>query len=351
MKQIAMKPICYSLYNHDMSLSDLSYNNTVIVEGKQIADIIAVNFADRIMIYPDFINPVESHDYFIGRWEAYKLRKSYDWYRDFKALQAEYSPIENVSEIREENRKTNTSGTIATTGSDKITDKQSGSDTLSLKSDGQDKVTDSISGKDTVAEQTSGNDSTEIKEGGSDTLKVVGDTDTQNRGTVSVTTEYGNTDTQTKQNAFSNLDNVATGEIVSDRHTGTDTQSTEDNSGSKVETNQDNTTTYGKTEDTTKTYDKKNDITTEYGKTDTVTTDYGKSEDTTTTYGKKTEAITEYGKTDKTDTETTDEYSVNRHGNIGVTTNQHMINEEIELRYYNLQYAIAIDFMNTISIY
>lgn len=38
------------------------------------------------------------------------------------------------------------------------------------------------------------------------------------------------------------------------------------------------------------------------------------------------------------------------HGNIGVTTNQQMINEEIELRKINIYELIALDFENEITI-
>ena len=105
----------------------------------------------------------------------------------------------------------------------------------------------------------------------------------------------------------------------------------------------DDDTTYGKQEDTT------------YGRKDTTT--FGKSTGTThghqqdTTYGHNIDHVynnlkdQEGGK---------DILTVNRHGNIGVTTNQQMINEELELlRHFDIYGYIAdiIEDENMLIIY
>lgn len=69
----------------------------------------------------------------------------------------------------------------------------------------------------------------------------------------------------------------------------------------------------------------------------TVETDYGRTD--TTTYGRKDEIT--YGKQD-TETETGNTHrTLHAHGNIGTTTNAFMINEELELRKFDLYKTIA----------
>jgi hypothetical protein len=75
-------------------------------------------------------------------------------------------------------------------------------------------------------------------------------------------------------------------------------------------------------------------------------TTHGHGVDDDITYGRKTD--TTYGKqirrvNDETASKTgKDTLSVNRHGNIGVTTSQHLINEELELlRHFDIYSYIA----------
>lgn len=104
-------------------------------------------------------------------------------------------------------------------------------------------------------------------------------------------------------------------------------------------------TTYGKTVDDDITYGKSEDTT--YGKSEDTT--YGKSEDTT--YGHNltrvynNEKDTEGGK---------DVFTQHLHGNIGVTTNQDLINQELDLlRHFDVYKFIAEQFEsdNMIMIY
>lgn len=104
-------------------------------------------------------------------------------------------------------------------------------------------------------------------------------------------------------------------------------------------------TDYGKTVDDDITYGKQEDIT--YGKQEDVT--YGKQEDIT--YGKTITRTYEHDKTTYTgsDTETN-----SGHGNIGVTTNQQMIEQELALlRHFDIYGYIAeqFEYDNMLMIY
>lgn len=191
-------------------------------------------------------------------------------------IQAEYSPIENVYETS--NEKTKYGHINTKTGGYK--DSEAGTD--SVEYSGKDSV--NYSGKDTI--ELSGKDS--VEQSGTD------ERDISNSGTDTTTNTISAFNSSTYQ-----PDNKSTLEH-----------------GLSV----DDDVTYGKTEETT--YGKTEDTT--YGKTEETT--YGKSEDTT--YGHNVERVYNQQK----DTESgIDEIIKHRHGNIGVTTNQQMIREELEL--------------------
>lgn len=94
----------------------------------------------------------------------------------------------------------------------------------------------------------------------------------------------------------------------------------------------------------TTTFDQRSD--TETGTdTTTVTRDSGE----TTTHD--TQVTTNYGGTDTTTYNTTDKHVEHTHGNIGVTTNQEMINEELRLRLEsNLIDMIIDDYISSITL-
>lgn len=94
----------------------------------------------------------------------------------------------------------------------------------------------------------------------------------------------------------------------------------------------------------TTTFDQRSD--TETGTdTTTVTRDSGE----TTTHD--TQVTTDYDTTDTTTYNTTDKHTEHTHGNIGVTTNQAMINEEIRLRVEsNLMDMIIDDYISSITL-
>lgn len=222
--------------------------------------------------------------------------------------------------------------TVRTSGTD--TDTLSGSDTLSrtgtdstantgddvVKTSGNDGDTNDVSGESSTKKQFYGYNSTDPADAdltktnmkqGSKSTHVIDETQTTTHGLKSTetlnlndTTNYGKVDTLTKEESQS----TEYGKEVANDKDETDTTTY----GKKVSNDKDetDTTTYGKTD--TRTLDTLS--TTKYNNTDTETVNL-----THTTSG--TEDRT--GKADHT---------LHRHGNVGVTTNQYMINEEWELR-------------------
>ena len=255
-----------------------------------------------------------------------------------KIMLANYSPIENVYESdhwKEENSGTDklTHGETHTlSGKDELqhgeTHTLSGDDTFEHGEthtlSGEDTLTHgethTLSGKDTVKDTTTNEhqvsafnestyqaDSKDIRNNGPET--TYGKKDTASGDDV---TEYGKTDTA------SGTDTTTYGKT--DTASGTDT------------------TTYGKTDTASGT------DTTTYGKTDTA------SGTDTTTYGKKDTA----SGTDRTEHGHIIEYTRLRHGNIGVTTNNQLINQELEmLENFNIYDWIAAKFErdNMIQLY
>ena len=266
-------------------------------------------------------------------------------------IQAEYSPIENVDEYYNEKTKyghnnTKTGGytdtedgtdTVTNSGTDTVTN--SGTDTVALS--GTDTV--ALSGTDTVA--LSGTDTVTLS--GTDTVAASGTDTVALSGTDERDISEGGTDTTTNTiSAFnsSGFQNDNQSETAYGKTTDDDVTygKTEDTTYGKSED-----TTYGKSEDTT--YGKSEDTT--YGKSEDTT--YGKSEDTTyghtieTEHGHEVE--TAYGhslervyNSEKDQEGGTDEIIRRRHGNIGVTSNQQLINAELELlRHFDIYGYIA----------
>lgn len=214
-------------------------------------------------------------------------RKQWTFEHLIAVIQSEYSPIENVFEDRKERTTYNShdthTGGYKDAGSGKDTVKDSGKDTEALSG----KDTEALSGTDTEAH--SGTDQRDIQNSGTDTTT----------NTISAF----NTATYQPDNKTDFLN------------------------GKKV----DDDLTHGESIGTT--YGKQSDMT--YGKqTDT---SYGKQTDTT--YGK---AVTRSYENDKMTKGGYDEISMNRHGNIGVTSAQDLINQELELlRHFDIYGYIA----------
>ena len=210
-----------------------------------------------------------------------------------------------------------------------------------------------------------------IRENGSDTTNY-GRTETLS-GSDGIT--YGKTDTLSGSDVVASTENKDITDTKTDEHTGTVTKV---RSGDEITTNEKTgfNAPYAFTNDTRSTldYDDVTDRTT-YNETNTIhdridddttaseTTTYGKVDTLggtdTTTYGKvdtlggsdtltKSDTIT-HGGTDE-DTKA-NERNMHAYGNIGVTTNQKMIEEELKLREKTLAEMILDNFINEFTFY
>lgn len=270
------------LYNNDNSIFDLMHvptgftnNDTDCVKNSILAEC-----AELEILYP---NPTVMKN-MIGLWSYKELPY---WQRVYNASLLEYNPIENYR--RTETESITDGRTEEHSGSDVNT--SGGSD--SLKKTGSDTSTDS--GSDTLARTGT-------------VSNAAGGTDTSS-GTSNTT--YAESGTETTEHDISGFDSNTLVPNTSD------------------------STTFGKNEDT----DSEAENSTTYGRTDTQTLN---TEDETT-YGKvntqnhNTTDTTTYGKTDtlqhgeKIEHEGTSERSVLAFGNIGVTTSQDMLTQEMEV--------------------
>ena len=278
-----------------------------------------------------------------------------------KVYNAEYSPIENVYE------------------SDHWTEKNTGTD--KRKEGGTDKLTHgethTLSGTDTFTHgethTLSGTDT--FTHGETHTLSG---TDTLTHGethTLSGTDTLTHGETHTLSGTDTNNNTISTEHTVSAFDSGTYQPDSKDQNGGytntqygKVDTaSGQDSTGYGKTDtasgqDSTgygKVDTASGQDSTGYGKVDTASgqdsTGYGKvdtaSGQDSTGYGKVDTAsgtdLTNYGKTDDFTHGHNIEYTRLRHGNIGVTTNNQLINQELEmLEKFNPYDWIAAKFEN-----
>ena len=235
--------------------------------------------------------------------------------RMMAALTAEYDPIENYNRHELWTRTPNLTDEQTNTGKD--TTELSGTDSTEL------------SGTDST--ELSGTDSTELS--GIDSTELSGTDSTELSGTDS--TELSGDDTTTRSYDGYNETSTRTGDDTTERQVSAYDSGTYQNAEKTVETfgsiadsknitgSYDDKTDYGKKEDLT--YGKKEDLT------------YGKKEDLT--YGKKEELTHGHIITDRhTGNE---QYANHTHGNIGVTTTQQMITQELELRKYDVYVDIS----------
>lgn len=280
-----------------------------------------------------------------------------NWKKLYDTLSIEYNPIENVDAYLTETTDTtgnrDTIDTIKSTGTD--THAASGTDTVNRTgTDTHDTTgteTTDRTGTDTTAE--SGTDTTTRT--GTDTHETNGTDTTDHTGTVKTD---GSTDTnRTTENGiagfnsgdYSNADNQTMTEKVT--ASTTETRATKD-----AETTAETDTETVNLSDAT-----------EYGKTDTETLNLKDATDRT---GQDKETVnltdeTQYGRTDTETKDLTDnhtgneattgkvEHTLHRHGNIGVTTNQQMIESERELwnwYFYDVVFR-DVDKYLTVSVY
>lgn len=270
------------LYNNDESVFDLMN----YPDGFTEADMDCVKFsilsecAELEVLYP---NPTVMKN-MIGLWSYKELPY---WQRVYNAAQLEYNPIENYrrneSETIEDDRSETHSGADVNraTGTDSLA--RTGTDTFT------DSGSESLARTGTVENASTGSDTTE--------------------GTSETSSELGGND-----RTDHNISGYDSNTLVA---------------------NSEDETYYGKTEDTSS----EAESTTTYGRTDTQTLNTLDS----TTFGKvttetlNTTDTTTHGKTDtfthgeKIDHDGTTTRTVLAYGNIGVTTSQEMLTQEMEI--------------------
>lgn len=272
-----------------------------------------------------------------------------NWAKLYKALTIDYSPIENVDETLTE--------TTETTGNKQTTDNntRTGTDNHAKKGDN----TLAMTGTDTTAH--TGTDTTEH----TGTDKTVTDTDNNNyhheyltdsskKPTTTETTNGiagFNSDEfskDTKSTTTSNEEITTVHRTVSVQ-TDKDGNPIHDDDGNEIKEPGKNSDQFEGKETVSETINTKDAETINTKDTQTLdrtdTTNYNESDDETIN-------ITDSGNGTE-DTTGNETHNLHRHGNVGVTTNQHMINEEIELRkHYFLEYVYAdVDRFMAIPIY
>lgn len=218
-----------------------------------------------------------------GAIKAWSIKELPTWERIYKASLLEYNPIENYN--RTENTNHQNFGKITNSGKDTV--QASGKDAIQA------------SGKDTT--QASGTDSNQAS--GTDIDTIAGTDSTSRTGT--------DTDTKSKtaydSNAYANVE--------------------------KLEMSKGTLETFNKSDTQQHTHGRKDELT--YGKKDETT--FGRKDETT--FGRKDE--TTFGKV----TEDTTGHQINSHisGNIGVTTSQKMLEQELDIapKLNTMNYMIA----------
>ena len=270
------------LYNNDPTVFDMMvFPDGFTADQKQITkENILIECAEFEFLYP----APEVAKTIIGIWSRKELPY---WNRVYAASQAEYNPIENYRRNETE------------TVEDGRTEEHSGNDVS--RASGTD--TNALTGTDT--DTLSGND--QLKRTGSDTNTASG-SDTNSGSSSSTDTNSGTDTVNNKVTGYDSNTLVAHdssdtvhGHVVTNAAQGSNTQQY-----GRVDTQQHNTT------------DK-----TEYGKVDTLehntleTFVHGKTD--TLTHGEKIEH------------EGSSERTMLAYGNIGVTTSQEMLTQELEL--------------------
>ena len=196
-----------------------------------------------------------------------------NWDKVYKALTIDYSPIENVDETLTETTDTTGKTTTSNSNTHSGTDNHSygGSDTKTNK------------GTDTNTQS------------GTDTTKNTGTTENKNvnnNGTSTTTRDIYGFNSDAESNA--DKEKTVVNQTVTDTRTDNLTQTLEHGLSNKEDIDTTETTTYNNTDD-------------------------------------ETINITDSGSGNE-DTTGNEKHDLHRHGNVGVTTNQYMITEELKLR-------------------
>lgn len=302
------------LYNNDPTVLDLMVFPDGFTQEQQqnVKDNILIECAEFEFLYP---NPTVAKT-IIGVWSYKELPY---WQRVYDASQLEYNPIENYrrneTETIEDERAEEHSGNDVSASSGTDTNARTGTETRDHDAD------HSIAIEETNVSTLSGSD--ELKRTGTD-ANAAGGSDSQSGSSYSTDTNSG---TDTVNNSITGYDSntlvphdsseTVHGHVVTNAAQGS------------------NTTTYGRTDTETLNLSDK----TEYGKVDTVDHDSETTEthDDTDLLTLDTLETFVHGKTDtlthgeKIEHEGTSERTVLAYGNIGVTTSQEMLTQEMEI--------------------
>lgn len=286
------------LYNYDTSLfEDMNFPTGFTTQDKtDFVDNLLMDLAELEVIYtsPDFMKMA------IQRWSARELPT---WNRIYSAANLEYNPIENYdrqeteSEVTDGTRQHSGTDTTTNSGTDTVTN--SGTDTTT--NSGTD--TEAHTGTDTVT--NSGKDTTQ--DSGSDSSSGTGSRTTNNTGTDTTTNNIATYDSNTL--ATHDTSALLHGHSVSD----STTDSTTVTHGKKSEL------THGHVEAT----QHGESIATTHGHVEAMqhghveATQHGMQQ--ATLHGEKIEDDISRSKTSRI------------HGNIGVTTSQQMLQQELDI--------------------
>lgn len=290
-----MKYTLWGLYQYDPTL----FQNCIVPDGMSKDILIDVIMEKSGMLYPAHQQP----DYFKRNITNWFSRRLEPFTKMWSALTAEYSPIENYDRYEEWEDSPNITKTLS-------------------------------GGNDVTTTRTGGMTNTDTKGGGYTRTKVM---------------TGGHIDEMQKTGTMHENTLLSGGHIV-------DTEGTNTNTVSAYNSNayEPNTQDTGKTKETVTYNDQNEDKLTEFNsfkeshsinyedETETETLKYnGDTATSKTTYDNdKSVASTQYKNQAETEEGTTT-HTGHLHGNIGVTTNQQMINEELKLRQYDLYNHIA----------
>ena len=302
------------LYNNDNSIFDLmAFPDNFTDEQKQTTiENILIDCAELEVLYP---NPTVMKN-IIAIWS--RKEKPY-WNRVYQASQAEYNPIENYrrneTETVEDGRTEQHSGQDVNRASGTDTDSRTGTETMNKT--GTETTDHDASHRTLIDELTTDTLS------GSDQLKKTG-TDSDSGSSSSTDTNSG-TDTVTNKITGFDSNTLVTHDESDTVHGHVVTNAAQGQNTKTYNTN--DKTEYGRVDTT----DHDNDIQETHDDTDTLTIN---TQDQNTLNTLETFV---HGKTDtlthgeKIEHEGTTERSMLAYGNIGVTTSQEMLTQELEL--------------------
>ena len=269
------------------------FNNEDILSGVTVpAPLVKDTLKSQIMFRCGLLEPVYSEPYIMQTAiSQFFKREQWNITHLVNIILAEYSPIENTDKYTEH--------TIDRSGSRTVT--EAGTDTLS------------------------GKDQRDISHSGTDTRDIV----------------HGGTDQRDESHTGTDERDIG--------HTGTDTTTDTVSAfnSSTYQPDRQSELLHGETID--------DDLT--HGETIDDDITYGHTIDDDTTWGHKIDDDVTYGKTSTKNSSVTDEssgkdtYTEHTHGNIGVTTNQQMIEQELELlRHFDIYDWIAAKLENELFI-